>query len=200
MDYLVVRLSELPSRLADPALLSADERREAERRGEPYLLVRSLLRRELGRRLGQPPAQLRLRRNEHGKPELDAAPGEDIPLHFNISHSGELLCLAFAHSPIGVDIEKHRARPFDKLAKRFMSEAQLEAFRARGCPADLFFDCWCTMEALIKRDGLSLWQARRYPFTCEQGRIRLLQGEPPRCLRLFTPAPGYSGAVACDDS
>lgn len=200
MDYLVVRLSDLPPGLADPALLSAEERREAERRGESYLLVRSLLRRELGRRLGHPPAQLRLRRNEHGKPELDAAPGKTVPLHFNISHSGGLLCLAFAHSPIGVDIEKHRARPFEQLAKRFMCEAQLKDFRAKGCPADLFFDCWCSMEALIKRDGLSLWQAGRYPFTCEQGRIRLLQDEPPRCLKLFTPAPGFSGAIACDDT
>lgn len=200
MDYQIIRLSTLPADTGDPALLSDDERRAWKRRGERYLLVRSLLKRELGRRLGLPPADIRLVIGEHGKPLIDKGlfpPGS--PLHFNLSHSGDLLALAFAHSPVGIDIEQHRPRPFAKLAPRFMCPEQQERFEQSGCPESLFFHCWCTMEALIKREGLSLWQAKQYPFVCEQGQIRLLQGRTPRCLRLISPAPGYSGAVACDD-
>ena len=200
MDYQIIRLSTLPAGTANPALLSAEEQNLAARRGASYLLVRSLLRRELGRRLGRPPAEVRLSIGEHGKPQLaEGSYPTGAPLHFNLSHSGDLLALAFAHSPIGIDIERHRPRPFAKLAPRFMCPEQQELFEQAGCPEALFFDCWCAMEALIKREGLSLWQARQHPFVCEHGRIRLLQGSPPRCLRLITPAPGYSGAIACDD-
>ncbi len=48
------------------------------------------------------PEEIRLYLNEHGKPYLKT----DVPLFFNISHSGELVVCAFSDTEVGVDVEK----------------------------------------------------------------------------------------------
>ncbi len=194
MDYLLCNLAEeVLQGLADARLLSADERAAAEKRGARYVLTRCLLRRELARRLGGAPQDIRLRYGEHGKPECDG-------IEFNLSHSGDWLALAFDGKPVGIDIERMRPhRRLNALAARIMAPAQLAAFRERGCPAEEFHACWCTAEALVKQAGASIWQATDYPFVYENGRIRLPASggqAPAPCVRLFTPAPGYQGAVA----
>ena len=124
-----------------------------------------------------------------------ANPPTPPPCHFNISHSGDYLCIAFHHQAIGVDIERIRQRSFARLAPRFMAPEQLHGFRERGCPESEFFTCWCTAEALIKHAGSTIWQAHDFPFLFDRGQIIPLYENAPR-VHLFSPAPGYSGAVA----
>ncbi len=191
MDYLIYHLADAQLQ-ADAALLSEEERAVARRRGERYILTRSLLRRELARRLGAPPQDIRLHYGEHGKPEC-----EGNALHFNLSHSGDYLALAFDTAPIGIDVERMRPLPrTEALAARIMPAEQLEAFRSRGCPQEEFFACWCAAEALVKQAGLSIWRAAQSPWRYEKGHIRLPEGDE-RTVRLFCPAPGYMGALAC---
>ncbi len=192
MDYLIYNLADTQVQaLADATLLSDEERRTAERRGEGYILTRSLLRRELARRLDCSPQDIRLRLGEHGKPEC-----ADAALHFNLSHSGDYLALAFDAAPIGIDVERMRPLPrLEALAARIMPAGQLAAFRSRACPPEEFFACWCAAEALVKQAGVSIWQAAQYPYRYEKERIRLPEDER-RAVRLFRPAPGYMGAIA----
>lgn len=187
MDYLLFRLDELPEGEAD--LLDATERATYAARGDSYLRVRSQLKRELARRTGTAPRELCFTYSPAGKPLCAAQP-------FNISHSGELLCMAFHGSDIGVDIQRHReVRHLRSVAERILSEEQMAALELFGFPTLEFFDCWCAAEALVKWAGDSIFNARRYPFIYDSGRIRPLFEGAPRVL-LFSPQVGYSGAVA----
>lgn len=188
MDYLVYNLAEIPPETMAQPLLPPDEQAMATRRGGAYALIRTLLRRELARRTSLPARDIRFVYGPHGKPDF-------VGQRFNISHSGDCLCLAFHHLAIGVDVERVRDRDYRALASRFMAPEQFEAFCARDCPRDEFFACWCAAEALVKHAGDTMWNARNFPFLYTHGQIRCLFEAAPQ-VRLFTPMPGYSGAVA----
>lgn len=185
MDYLVYSLASLP---ADAALLPPEEQELARKRGNTYVAIRGVLRQELSRRCGEPPAAIHFEYTPHGKPICATQP-------FNLSHSGDCLCLAFHHRDIGVDVERIRPRNFAALAARFMCDAQLEAFLTRNSPQDEFYACWCAAEALVKHAGDTMWNARAYPFLYQNGHI-CCQFSPAPTVTLFTPMPGYQGAVA----
>ena len=129
MDYQVYSLAELSSCVPDTSLLPAEEQRVAAQRGEQYARIRSLLRQELQRRTGIPAQEITITYNQHGKPECNAQP-------FNLSHSGDCLCMAFHHTAVGVDVERIRPRRFESLAARFMAPEQLGGFLSRECPPD----------------------------------------------------------------
>lgn len=187
MDYLLFRLDSLPE--GDAALLDAAEREAYAARGERYLRVRSQLKRELALRTGTAAADIRFTYSPAGKPLFPAQ-------EFNISHSGELLCIAFHGGAVGVDIQQHRdVAHLRKVAERILGEEQLAALELFGFPPQEFFDCWCAAEALVKWAGDSIFNARSYPFIYDAGRIRPLFEGAPR-VQLFRPAEGYSGAVA----
>ena len=192
MDYLIYNIAELPPERADVSLLPPEEQAEAGRRGGRYALIRTLLRQELSRRTGIPPQVIPLTYGPHGKPECSLQP-------FNLSHSGECLCLAFHHACIGVDVERIRPRRFASLAERFMCEEQLKGFLERGCPQDEFYACWCAAEALVKHAGDTMWRALQYPFVHKRGQIECRFPDAPD-IQLFTPMPGYCGAVAISHS
>lgn len=188
MDFLIYSIPDLNAAEIDSSVLSADEREESLKRGRSYTIIRTLLRHEIGRRNGVSAADISFTYGPHGKPECAV-------LHFNISHSGDCLCLAFHNKPIGVDVERIRPRRFESLAVRFMCAEQLAAFTSRACPQEEFFACWCAAEALVKHAGDTMWNAKNYPFTYRHGRIVCLFEQAP-VVELFTPQPGYCGAVA----
>ncbi len=190
MDYLCYRFSELPADVANTELQPEKERLTYANRGAHAIAARCLLRLELARRLNCKPQQIELAVNEHGKPRLI---GNE--LHFNISHSADLLCMAFHHEPIGVDVQQLRPSAVSlRLAERIMCEDQLSNWCVRGQSVDEFFACWCAAEALVKHAGTTVWKAREFPFLCHYGRIDPLFSPAPR-VQLFTPMPGYSGAI-----
>lgn len=188
MDYLIYNLSTLTDTAADASLLSPYEREQAGTRGTRYTLIRTLLRQELARRCSLPAYEIPISYGPQGKPECAAQP-------FNLSHSGDCLCLAFHQHAIGVDVERIRPRHFERLAPRFMHPDQLQGFRARGCQPEEFYACWCTAEALVKHAGDTMWHALNYPFTYNRGHIDCLFDAAP-VVHLFTPMPGYCGALA----
>ena len=189
MHYLVYSMDNLPAAdAADAALLDEYERVQYARRGARYLAERMLLRRELSRLSGVPVQDIRLTYNENGKPEF-------APQPFSLAHSGDCLCLAFHHSPVGVDVERMRPRNFAQIAPRFMAPRQLEEFLARGCPMEEFYACWCAAEAMVKLAGDSIWHAaERFPLSYRSGCVSPLF-EPKPAVELFSPMPGYMGAA-----
>lgn len=192
MHYLVYDLRHTSAPLLTPAELDSREQAAYARRGERYLLERSLLKYELQRLSGIPAGEIRLSYSDLGKPEFAAC-------HFNLSHSGDILCLGFHHAPIGVDVEQVRPRVrMDAIAAHFMCPEQYAAWRGRGSSLREFYACWCAAEAIIKQRGAAVWQAQRYPFLYrpEQGGSiePCFAGAP--AIELFEPAEGYTGAVA----
>lgn len=188
MDYLVYQLSELPAGYSDPTGLPEAEQPAALRRGESYTKCRRILLGELSRRTGLEQGAIHFTYSEHGKPEFPLQP-------FNMSHSGDCLCIGFHHLPIGVDVERIRPRNYESLAQRFMGEELLADFIRQECPQEMFFACWCAAEALVKHAGDTMWHARNYPFIYRHGRIECLFPDAPEVI-LFTPLPGYQGAIA----
>lgn len=76
----------------------------------------------------------------------------DNSFYFNISHSGEYVCLGVSDTEIGVDIEKHnKART--RLAKRFFSKREQSYCEDN---TSRFFDIWTQKEAFIKAVGIGL--------------------------------------------
>ena len=189
MHYLIYQLDEPCPTLLSPETLDPTEQEAYRRRGKRYLHIRTLLKRELSRHSGEPAERIRFTYNAQGKPHY-------APQPFNMSHSGDLLCLAFHHSDIGVDIEQIRPRRgMSAVAERILCAEQLAAWHQRGSRVDEFFACWCAAEALLKLEGKGIWQALQFPFLYREGHITPLFSTATR-IELFTPAPGYQGAIA----
>ena len=62
----------------------------------------------------------KVERTDKGKPYFSEIP----ELHFSISHSEELIAIAFSDSNCGVDIEKIKLREFKRIADRMKFNAE----------------------------------------------------------------------------
>lgn len=193
--------------------LSEDEIARAERfrfdrHRRAFVLGRAALRALLASYLGIAPADVRFVYGPQGKPALADTLS---PLRFNASNSGDLAACAFTRGcEIGVDVEQHRAvRDLENIAHRFFSpEEAAEVLELPATDKETgFFNCWTRKEAYIKAmgGGLSI-PLDSFQVTLRPGvaaRMVSLDGsaEAARCWTLhdFTPAPGYTGAIAYRD-
>lgn len=92
-------------------------------------------------------------RTENGKPYFVNYPN----LHFNISHSGSAIAVAFSSSPVGIDIEVIRDINLS-VAKRFFNKSDYgELCSLESENADIrFLELWTQKEANLKMQGLTL--------------------------------------------
>jgi 4'-phosphopantetheinyl transferase len=178
-----------------------------------YVYGRGLLRWLLGAYLDLDPARVQFVCSAHGKPELAPALVENLAkrrLHFNLSHSGSRVLLAFAwERHIGVDVEQVRHDiEVEQIAGRFFSRAEQDALQslesASRIPA--FFRCWTRKEAYVKAKGQGL------ALPLDQFDVSLLPGEPAALLATRPDAgeatrwalhgleagPEYAAAVAVE--
>jgi 4'-phosphopantetheinyl transferase len=138
--------------------------REEDRRR--FQIGRAATRRILGRYLGVPPAQVGIDPDSRGKPQLDATSvPQDRHVHFNISHSGDWILVAFARAfPVGIDIESVRAAgTTEDLIEYLMSAGErrsLDTLPKEQRPA-AFLQCWTSKEAFLKGVGVGLTAALR---------------------------------------
>ncbi len=142
-----------------------------------FLVARAGLRRLLAGYLGSEPRDVPLETMAHGKPRLV----NDL-LHFNLSHSGDLVVAAVSQDEVGIDVE--RIRPVTSLARlaaKHMTLAEQTAI-ASAKPRDqlaTFFRLWTRKEAIVKLTGLGL-----------QASVRLLE---------VSAAAQFSGDVLLPD-
>lgn len=86
-------------------------------------------------------------KNEFGKPYA-----ENLPVHFSISHSGDIVVCAVSDKETGIDIEK--IRPINnKVAEKFATEKELEYISSSE---NGFFEIWTLKEAYFKCIGTGL--------------------------------------------
>lgn len=79
------------------------------------------------------------------------------PFHFNISHSGEWVLIAFADSELGVDIEEIKsAFSFQTIIQDQFSEAERNFLLNSPDPLIAFYTLWTRKEALLKAWGTGL--------------------------------------------
>jgi 4'-phosphopantetheinyl transferase len=179
-------------------LLSGDERdhlngyriREA---AERYIVTRALVRSVLSDRLGVAAPAIRVSRTDTGKPIVTEG------VHFNVSHSGDLVLLAVSDDqPVGVDIERKRpVLKVNALTQRWLSDlerANLARLRELGIDeSDSFLRIWSLKEAQLKALGVGISGSAR----AELDRVHVMPLD-----ELLDPLSGprdrggYVGAIA----
>lgn len=206
LDLPARRLRRLERRLAP------DERNRL-RRVRPAGVRRRLaasrgqLREILAPYLGVGPEAVRLETRPTGKPVLAGGRADGAGLHFNLSHSGDLLLVAVARGlPVGVDLEAVRSVPSAAaLARRFFSERERASFETAPEPVRdrLFLTVWTRKEACVKALGDGFWAAaRRFEVSATDGepaRVLSVDGGPAAhqwSLFHLAPREGYVGAAA----
>lgn len=85
---------------------------------------------------GELPESISIIRDGGHKPRLDVD-----GVHFNLSHSGDLVLVAFSHTEIGVDVEK--IRPVNREKFTFIDAEDDEEF----------FEKWTERESYLKLTG-----------------------------------------------
>jgi len=153
--------------------------------------------------LGRPAAELPLRRDAHGRPQLDVA-GVDT----SWSHSGEHLLVALGRGvQIGADLELLRPRPRAlELAARFFAADEARALAALPAQTreQAFVRLWCAKEAVLKAHGRGLaFGLHRLAFAPGgDGGWTLVACDPALgtpadwTLHAFAPMPGYLASLA----
>lgn len=130
-----------------------------------FQLGRAATRCILARYLALPAGQIRIEAGPHGKPQLGGVLAAERAVHFNLSHSGGWILVAFARSfPLGIDVETLTAeRLSPELIEHVMGAGEREALQAlpREQRAAAFFKCWTSKEAFLKGLGAGLSVALR---------------------------------------
>jgi Phosphopantetheinyl transferase len=182
--------------------LAPDERARMERFKVPLLqtrfaVARGTLRFLAGHYLGVSPESLVFRYGAQGKPELDG-------LHFNLSHSGRRMAVAFAvDGPLGLDIEEisPRLRARD-IAERYFS-ARERTMLDTGSEEEYlrrFYRLWTAKEAVMKATGLGFaLPLANIEIGLDPLRLVSLRWEGPCDWDLQEVAPGAdcAGTLAC---
>ena len=142
----------------------------------------------------------------HGKPAVRSG-----GLELSVTHSGDLVAVAVATAPVGVDVEQLEARPYelgggdpDALARMVLADAERAALAAvhPSGRAHAFLVAWTRKEAVTKAKGDGL----RVPFAdvvvaADAAAPRLVAWpypQDPRSVSLLDldTQPGYVAALA----
>lgn len=93
----------------------------------------------------------------YGKPYLKQI-GKVPLLQFNVSHSGEIVIIAFTYSNnIGIDVEQ--IDPFfehENIVYSFFSKEEIEYYIQREKSLEVFYQLWTAKEAYLKAVGKGL--------------------------------------------
>lgn len=145
-------LYDILYRRADP------ERRQRARRylrredGLRCLAAGELLRQTVERTLGI--TEFSVVKDPGGKPRIDGL----ADFHFNLSHSGRRVVIAWGESPVGVDVQKMcMDAGKEALARRFFTpEEQDYVFGQPDWIQDRFYRVWTGKESYLKYLGTGL--------------------------------------------
>ena len=190
--------------------LTADERERADRfkvsrARHQFVITRGLLRQMLGNLLSVSPETVPIVYTAVGKPVLE---GPSTRLHFNVTHTDGLALLAFAHCPLGVDVERIRTLENPEgLVTRFFSKAEQAEYFSLDTSTRLraFFRGWTSKEALIKAAGTSVAYLDEFAVRLDPEKpASLLVAQHPNLigkvwgLEAWEPRDGYVAALAIE--
>jgi len=116
------------------------------------LLGELISRIRISQKISKPTRKIHFKKSIKGKPYLD-----NLPIHFNISHSGDWVVLAFGDTEVGIDVEVLRPVNY-RVATRFFSKEEnslLEQLDGNE-KLKLFFDFWTLKESYLKLLGTGL--------------------------------------------
>ena len=120
-----------------------------------YLAAHTWLRRQLGRYLDVPAAEIQFEAGEHGKPRIANPPTD---LSFSLSYSGWAAVLGVGfRSDIGVDVEDvDQAVVNPTIIARTLAPAEKESYDSAVDPVRTFLRFWVRKESLAKATGFGV--------------------------------------------
>ena len=181
--------------LADDEHVRLHQYRRAEDR-DRFLLARGCLRLLLGQLLLLPPAKLVIQCDVYGKPFLGPIGSSTMTrtVHFNVSHSGELILLGFhGFRCVGVDVELHSVDlDWYSIAKLCFPQSITSALQKVPSQDQMhrFYQEWCRLEARLKASGLGFSGLNVLDYASDSS----VDADKP-CWDIRLPK-GYSGAAA----
>ena len=156
---------------------------------DPSEAARELLVSALENEYGIPAAEVRIEKDEKGKPYLEGY----SDLYISISHSGPYIACAFGDKPVGVDTEMWKAHPKWRRIVDKMHLREREAFD-RACggaaseeaeePVEAFCDLWVRKESFLKAIGEGL-RIPFYAFDTTEERVRQELRKEPYFIRNY---------------
>ena len=156
---------------------------------DPSEAARELLVSALENEYGIPAAEVRIEKDEKGKPYLEGY----SDLYISISHSGPYIAYAFGDKPVGVDTEMWKAHPKWRRIVDKMHLREREAFD-RACggaaseeaeePVEAFCDLWVRKESFLKAIGEGL-RIPLYAFDTTEERVRQELRKEPYFIRNY---------------
>ncbi len=196
------------------ALIDDEERR----RGNAYfavadrmrdLITRGVLRALTGHYLDVSPYDVRFELGEFGKPYIASPRSTD--LGFNVSHSGDVVLLAFVRDgDVGVDVERWHPRLGEaeraQIAEAVFSMAERAAIAALPSVQDreqAFYAIWSRKEAYLKGTGAGISAGLAHIDVSADDAARLIEDRrAPMAAERWgmhdvDAGPGYSAALAC---
>ena len=156
---------------------------------EAYLKGRSGLRAFASLYASIAPREVKIEITKSGKPFFENIAG----LHFNISHSGSEVAIAFSTNPVGFDMEVlDRKRDCLAIAGRFFTAEESREVKMAGDSANkLFARLWTAKESMLKLSGEGLVGGldRAISLSDQEGRLA--------DQRIHLARLDWAGLVAC---
>ena len=156
---------------------------------DPSEAARELLVSALENEYGIQAAEVRIEKDEKGKPYLEGY----SDLYISISHSGPYIACAFGDKPVGVDTEMWKAHPKWRRIVDKMHLREREAFD-RACggaaseeaeePVEAFCDLWVRKESFLKAIGEGP-RIPLYAFDTTEERVRQELRKEPYFIRNY---------------
>ncbi|HCB63884.1 MAG TPA: hypothetical protein DEP20_00725 [Fusobacteria bacterium] len=140
MDYLKSNIS--PERVRRALMFRDEKDQKRHMLGEVALRIAL---KEFGHR-----GSFNLSREQLGKPKVDVK-----GFHFNISHSGKYVVLAYSDTEIGVDIEMLRERRISFYRDKF-HPVEIEYVDSSANKLKAFYEIWTLKESYLKAIGMGL--------------------------------------------
>jgi 4'-phosphopantetheinyl transferase len=147
--------------------------------------------------LGIPAGEVVITGARHEKPAVR----QDVnsSFHFNLSHSGAWILIAFADSELGIDIEEIKAGfTFRDIVEDQFSEAERKFVFHSPNPRRSFYELWTRKEALLKAWGSGLQTDLRTVPSLD-GIHPLSSGHRSWKLESFPADNDYQAALAYPD-
>jgi 4'-phosphopantetheinyl transferase len=145
---------------SDETLLDASERQRslkmAPQRRNEFTIGRTVSRRALAQYLHLQPDAISISIDSNGKPSLTLPQQQ---LHFSIAHSRNQLMVAFAGSPVGLDLETPRpVKNHLKIATRLFQPEEIRRLEriVEDQQQQYFFQLWTAYESAQKMHGEGL--------------------------------------------
>lgn len=104
---------------------------------------------------------------ENGKPYF-----KNLPVYFNLSHSGDYVFCVFSEEEVGVDVQNRKAKTKERIVKRFFTSAEQSAWEKCVTEEEreyLFYKFWTRKEAYGKLTGEGIVKAASVDVTGENG-------------------------------